>query len=52
MDDSDCTMETALQDNAQALDMCKKFEVNYLLIDDDYHIDTVIRNGRLIFQSY
>ena len=52
MDDSDCTMETALQDNAQALDMCKKFEANYLLIDDDYHIDTVIRNGRLIFQSY
>ena len=51
-DDSDYTMETALRDNLQALDMCKKFEANYLLIDRDYHMDAVICNGRLIFLSF
>lgn len=39
LDDSDYTMESALQDNAQALEMCKKHNANYLLIDDGYHVD-------------
>lgn len=39
LDDSDYTMESALQDNAQTLAMCKKHNVNYLLIDDEYHVD-------------
>ena len=39
LDDSDYTMESALQDNAQTLDMCKKHHINYLLIDDEYHVD-------------
>ncbi|MDE6017041.1 MAG: adenylate kinase [Acetatifactor sp.] len=39
LDDSDYTMESALQDNAQALEMCKKYNANYLLIDDGYHVD-------------
>ncbi|MCI8855750.1 MAG: ATP-binding protein [Clostridiaceae bacterium] len=39
LDDSDYTMESALQDNAQALDMCKKYHTSYLLIDDEYYID-------------
>ncbi|MBD5118576.1 MAG: ATP-binding protein [Clostridiales bacterium] len=38
-DDADYTMESALQDNAQALNMCKKHGINYLLIDDEYHVD-------------
>ena len=39
LDDADYTMESALQDNAKTLDMCKKHNVNYLLIDDEYHVD-------------
>lgn len=38
-DDSDYTMESALRENAQTLDMCKKYHANYLLIDDEYHVD-------------
>lgn len=39
IDDTDYTMESALQDNAHALDMCKKYNANYLLIDDEYNVD-------------
>ncbi len=39
LDDSDYTMEFALQDNAQMLEMCKRYNIKYLLIDDDYHVD-------------
>lgn len=38
-DDSDCTMESVLQDNAQTFDMCKKHNADYLLIDDEYNVD-------------
>lgn len=38
-DDSDYTMEAALRDNAQTLDMCKKHHADYLLIEDTYHVD-------------
>ena len=39
VDDSDYTMESALQDNAQMLEMCKRYNTKYLLIDDEYHVD-------------
>ena len=39
LDDSDYTMESALQDNAQMLEMCQKHNTNYLLIDNEYHVD-------------
>ena len=39
LDDSDFTMEDALRDNAHARTMCQKHHVDYLLIDDIYHID-------------
>ena len=39
LDDSDCTMEFVLQENAQTLDMCKKHSANYLFIDDEYNVD-------------
>ncbi|MDE7063032.1 MAG: ATP-binding protein [Lachnospiraceae bacterium] len=39
LDDSDYVMESALQDNAYTLDMCKKHNVNYLFIDEEYHVD-------------
>ncbi len=34
----DCTMESVLQDNAQVSYNAKKYNVNYVLIDDDYEI--------------
>lgn len=37
--DDDCTIEGVLQDNAQILELCKKHNANYVLIDDEYKID-------------
>ena len=36
LDDSDCTMESVLQDNAEVLRECKKYGVNYVLIEKEY----------------
>ncbi len=40
LDDSDFTMETALQDNAETLRMCQEHGLDYVLIDKEYKIDT------------
>ena len=39
LDDTYCTMESVLEDNAYVLLQAKKHEVNYLLIDDKYKMD-------------
>lgn len=39
LDDSDYTVESALQDNARALEMCKRHHTDYLLIEDAYPVD-------------
>jgi adenylate kinase family enzyme len=39
LDDSNCTVEIVLSDNKETLKMCKKYEVDYLLIDNKYDID-------------
>lgn len=39
LDDSDCTMEGVLRDNAKMLSMAEKHGVNYVLIDDKYEIE-------------
>ena len=39
LDDSYCTMESVLQDNLDILKNCKKYNVTYLLIDNEYEID-------------
>ncbi|MDE6727968.1 MAG: ATP-binding protein [Oscillospiraceae bacterium] len=38
-DDPDCTMETLLRDNAEALKMCRLHNADYLLIDGTYDVD-------------
>ena len=38
-DDADCTMESLLHDNAEALRMCRRFGAEILLIDGEYQID-------------
>jgi len=39
LDDTDCTMESVLQDNLRALEMCKKYNVKYILIDEEYNVE-------------
>lgn len=39
LDDSWCIKDTVMDDNAHNLEMCKKYNCNYILIDDDYHVD-------------
>ena len=40
LDDADCTMERVLRDNARALKLAKQHQVPYILIDDQYDLDT------------
>ncbi len=37
--DDDCTIDSVLQDNAQILQQCKKYNADYMFIDDKYKID-------------
>ena len=39
LDDEGCTMESVLADNAEVLSLAKKYNVNYILIDDKYEIN-------------
>jgi len=38
LDDEGCTLESVLEDNAQVLELVKKYKVEYLLIDDKYEV--------------
>lgn len=42
IDDSWCTIDSVLEDNANYLKKCQKYNLNYILIDDDYQIDIEI----------
>ena len=37
--DDDCTLEETLQDNAKVLELAKKHNVNYILIDNEYDFE-------------
>ena len=39
LDDSDFTIENAIKENTQILELAKKHKANYILIDDKYEID-------------
>ena len=39
LDDTDFTKESAINNNAQVLALAKKYNVNYILIDNKYEID-------------
>ncbi len=39
LEDSDCTMESVLEDNAKVLEQCKQYGVEYVLIDEEYRIE-------------
>lgn len=38
LDDSDCAIESVVEDNLKALKMCRKYQVNYKLIDTEYDV--------------
>lgn len=44
LSDEYCTMENLLQENAQVLELAKKHDENYILIDEDYKIDIAVEN--------
>ncbi|MBR2414037.1 MAG: adenylate kinase [Clostridia bacterium] len=39
LDDSDCTLQSVLQDNARILQLAKEYNADYVLIDKDYETD-------------
>ena len=39
VDDSYCTLESVLADNAQVLELARKHSANYILIDDNYELE-------------
>lgn len=39
LDDSDCTIEGVMKDNAQMLKTAEGYKVNYVLIDENYDFD-------------
>lgn len=42
LDDTDCTIETVLADNRNTLKLCKEYQVEYLLIDDEYDVSLAL----------
>ena len=38
-DDTDCTLESVLVDNLEVLVLAREYNVNYILIDDNYEIN-------------
>ncbi len=42
MDDTYCTKQTVLKDNAYYLDMCRKYDCNYILIDREYDVNIAL----------
>lgn len=42
-DDSYCTLENLIKENAKVLESCKKENADFILIDDDYNFDLDIQ---------
>ena len=42
LDDSYCTMESVLADNKKELAMCRMYGADYIFIDSDYNLDSVL----------
>ena len=39
LDDSYCTLESVLEDNAICLEQCRKYGCEYILINGEYNVD-------------
>ena len=47
LDDSDLTMEDLIKTNSENLAMCKKYDCNYLLIDETYNFEEDLHESRI-----
>jgi adenylate kinase family enzyme len=45
LDDSDCTMESVVEDNERYLALCRAYQVEPLLIDGTYQVEPVLIDG-------
>ena len=43
LDDESCTIESVCRDNARFLERCRAYHADYILIDEEYQIDIVIK---------
>ena len=43
LDDESCTIESVCRDNAGFLERCRAYHADYILIDEEYQIDIVIK---------
>ena len=43
VDDEDCTLESVIKANAQVLELAQKHRVDYVLIDDKYEVDIIVK---------
>ncbi|MCI8516149.1 MAG: ATP-binding protein [Hungatella sp.] len=45
IDDEWCTMELAVRENGRILEQCRRYGVNYILIDKKYKVDVELGQG-------
>lgn len=38
LDDGDCTMDNVLRDNAFVMEQCRKYQVDYIQIEEEYKL--------------
>lgn len=43
IDDTDCTMESVLRDNAFVMEQCRKYQIDYIQIEKEYKLEMVIK---------
>lgn len=48
--EDECTLEELINDNLIHLELAKKYNVDYILIDDKYHINLEINNGGNLYE--
>ncbi len=39
------TIESTLRDNAEIMEQCQKYKINYILNDDEFRIDNKLNNS-------
>lgn len=42
IDDGYCIKESVIQDNVEILALCQKYDMNYILIDDEYNVNVYL----------
>lgn len=40
--EDDCSIESVIEDNCKVLEMCQKYKLNYILIEDEYKVELLL----------